>query len=251
MFMKLKNICHGIRKNAHFILVSLFLMFSVIISVLSASFFLNLGDGNIYTSVFAEGKSKLVILDAGHGGEDCGAIGRNGIYEKDLNLEIALILGEYLKRAGYTVVYTRTEDKLLYKDEENIKGFRKIYDLKNRVAISSEYPEAVFISIHMNSFSDEKYSGLQVYYGTKNTDSLLLAQHIQNEVKSRLQANNSRIPKRGENIYVMENVENVGVLVECGFLTNATEAEKLSEKEYQKELCFAILCGIINYIEDI
>ena len=198
-------------------------------------------------TVSANSSNKLVIIDAGHGGEDCGAIGIFGVYEKDLNLQIALILGKYLKNAGYTVVFTRTEDKLLYTEEQNIKGFRKIYDLKNRLAFADLYPDAYFISIHMNSFSESKYSGFQTYYGTKNQESAKLAEAIQNEVINRTQKSNQRKIKRGEGLYLMENAQNTSVLLECGFLTNEEESAKLCEKEYQKELCFAIVCGIIYY----
>ena len=82
---------------------------------------------------------QVIIIDAGHGGEDPGAIGINGKYEKDLNLQIALVIGEELKSRGYTVVYTRTQDKMLYLPEENIKGMRKISDLKNRCKLTEEY----------------------------------------------------------------------------------------------------------------
>lgn len=193
-------------------------------------------------------EKQTIIIDAGHGGEDCGAIGVNGVYEKDLNLEISAIVGELLTSEGYAVVYTRTEDKLLYTEAENIKGIRKISDLKNRCKIGAEYSESIFVSIHMNSFGNEKYSGLHVYYAPESRESEMLAQTIQNRVRDDVQPNNNRVPKPGKNIYLLENLENTAVLVECGFLTNKAECEKLSEKEYQKELSFAIVCGIIEYI---
>lgn len=193
---------------------------------------------------------KLIILDAGHGGEDPGTSTADGILEKDLNLEITLLLGEMLMEKGYTVVYTRTEDKLLYAPEENIKGIRKISDLKNRCKIAKEYPDAVFVSIHMNSYGSSKYSGLQVYYSTKDKESEDLANLIQFSVKENLQPKNNRKIKPGNDIYVLENIDNVGVLIECGFLSNTEEAKKLSEKEYQKMLCFSIICGIIEYMNE-
>ena len=190
---------------------------------------------------------KLVIIDPGHGGEDPGAVGVNGSLEKDLNLEISLLVGEELVKSGYTVIYTRTEDKLLYKPEENIKGIRKISDLKNRCKIAEEYPSATFVSIHMNSFAQEKYSGMQVYSALKNADSRLLAEKIQKSVKTSLQPENKRVVKEGRGIYILENVSNKAVLIECGFLSNSEECAKLSEKEYQKQLSFSIVCGIIEY----
>ena len=190
-----------------------------------------------------------VIIDAGHGGEDCGAIGVNGLLEKDVNLAMAFEIGEGLKQAGYNVVYTRTDDKMLYAPEENIKGIRKISDLKNRCKIANGYENAIFVSIHMNSFGQEKYSGLQVYYSVSDKSSLTFAQCIQERVKRDLQSDNKRKVKMGTDMYLMENVRHPAVLVECGFLTNARECEKLSEKEYQKQLSFSIVCGIIEYID--
>ena len=217
--------------------IAMILMFTVIANLVTESMYLQAA------SATAEG---IVVIDAGHGGEDSGAIAKNGVYEKDLNLKIANTLGKYLENAGFAVVYTRTEDKLLYTEEENIKGIRKISDLKNRLKISESYVGATLVSIHMNSFSEEKYSGLQVYYSTNNENSRPLAESIQNSVKAKLQPNNNRNIKNGENIYLMKNSTNAAVLIECGFLTNTEECAKLCEKEYQKELCFAIVCGIID-----
>ena len=193
--------------------------------------------------------AKIIIIDAGHGGEDPGALSKNGELEKDLNLSVALTLGELLEKEGFVVVYTRTEDKMLYLPEENVRGKRKRSDLRERKRIAESYPEAIFISIHMNSFSDERYSGLQVYYSGKNGESELLASKIQSSVKNKLQKNNERKTKPGKDIYLLENIENTAVLIECGFLSNEEEAALLSQKEYQKELSFSIFCGIIEYIK--
>lgn len=201
-----------------------------------------------YDAEAASAEEMLVIIDAGHGGEDVGATGVNGVYEKDLNLSLAFILGEMLTEKGFAVVYTRNEDKMLYKDSENIKGIRKISDLKNRCKIAKNYPNAIFVSIHMNTFADGRYSGLQVYYSTQNSESEVLANAIQTSVKKEMQPDNNRKIKAGKDIYVLENINNVAVLVECGFLSNPEEAKKLSEKEYQKMLSFSIICGIIEYM---
>jgi N-acetylmuramoyl-L-alanine amidase len=190
---------------------------------------------------------QTVIIDAGHGGEDCGAIGSDGVYETNLNLEIALKLGEYLKSSGFDVIYTRTEDKLLYTEEQNIKGMRKIHDLKNRVLIANSYENALFISVHMNSFGAPSCSGLQVYYSKGTDGSKILAGKVQSAVIEKLQPENHRTIKEGKDIYLLENSKNDAILIECGFISNPEECKKLLEKEYQKELCFAILCGIIEY----
>ena len=135
---------------------------------------------------------KVIIIDAGHGGEDSGAIGVTGVLEKDLNLSIALKLCEALKQKGYTVILTRTEDKMLYLPEENIKGMRKISDLKNRCKLTENFKDCILISIHMNSYGSSKYSGLQVYYQEDNDESKLLASKIQNSVRESLQQENNR-----------------------------------------------------------
>ncbi len=205
--------------------------------------------GLYLTAANSNDLSKTVIIDPGHGGEDCGAIGVNGVYEKDLNMQISEQIAEALKENGYTVIFTRTSDKLLYTEDEDIKGLRKISDLKNRCKAANEYPGAIFISVHMNSYSQSKYSGLQVYYKPNDDASCALAGKIQSNVRSRLQTDNTRQTKGGKGIYVLENTEPIGVLIECGFITNSEECEKLSEKEYQKQLSFAIVCGIIEYRE--
>ena len=138
---------------------------------------------------------------------------------------------------------------MLYSEEENIKGVRKLSDLKNRCAIANNYEDAILVSIHMNSFGASKYSGLQVYYASGNQESQTLATKVQSSVKYNLQNNNSRQIKNGKDLYILDNSNPVSILVECGFLSNEEECKKLSEKEYQKQLSFAIVCGIIEYIE--
>lgn len=243
------NIRTGVRIGNFAIRLLAFLLVLVLCVQISGIAFEN--SDFITEQVVSITERQTIIIDAGHGGEDCGAIGVNGTYEKDLNLEISGIVGELLSEQGYAVVYTRTEDKLLYTEAENIKGIRKISDLKNRCKIGAEYSESIFVSIHMNSFSNEKYSGLHVYYAPESPESERLASVIQNRVRSDVQPDNNRVPKPGKNIYLLENLENTAVLVECGFLTNKAECEKLSEKEYQKELSFAIVCGIIEYMNTI
>ena len=231
-------------------IVSLLLIFAVALSAIIGITMKIYGRSVIQASSDAMLQNKIVILDAGHGGEDPGACAEDGIYEKNLNLQITLEIGKALEEKGFIVVYTRTDDRLLYKEEENIKGIRKISDLKNRCKIAERYPDSIFVSIHMNSYGNSKYSGLQTYYSTKNDKSKLLAESVQNKVISELQTNNNRTIKSGNSIYVLENIENPAILIECGFMTNKEELKKLSEKEYQKQLSFLIVCGIIEYIEN-
>ena len=237
----------NVRKSARKI-CALLLIFALIFTGTFVFRVLNRGSLSASASS-SENVGKVIIIDAGHGGEDPGAVGVNGVYEKDLNLEISMILGEMLKEKGYTVLYTRTEDKMLYTPEENIKGMRKISDLKNRCLIANSYEDAIMVSIHMNTYGSSKYSGLQVYYRDGDSQSQELANSIQGSVRETLQPENNRNIKDGKNLYVLENCQGTAVLIECGFLSNKAESEKLSEKEYQKQLSFSILCGIINYID--
>ena len=229
-------------------LVSISLAILVVISTV-IGVFINMYNKDIFIPTANDPVGRMVIIDAGHGGEDPGTVGVTGVLEKDLNLQIALEIGAAFENEGYVVVYTRTDDRLLYTEEENIHGIRKISDLKNRCKVAEKYPNAIFISVHMNSFGKSKYSGLQVYYSEKNENSKALADSIQNKVISDLQKNNNRTTKSGKDIYILENISNNAVLIECGFLSNSQECEKLSQKEYQKELSFSIVCAIIDYIE--
>ena len=242
----------NLHKFRHFIrgvkFISVMMLLLIFFHVVSGAYF----NSDRFVEVLQkENEKNLVIIDAGHGGEDPGAIGPGEVYEKNLNLEIGMTLGALLEERGFAVMYTRTEDKLLYSEAENIKGIRKISDLKNRCKIAAEYPDAIFVSIHMNSFGNSKYSGLQVYYSENNENSRILATKIQSSVRDSLQNDNDRVIKQGKNMYVMENITNPAVLIECGFLTNYEECKKLCEKEYQNRLSLAIVCGIIEYKEQI
>ncbi len=191
----------------------------------------------------------VVILDAGHGGEDCGTIGINGVYEKDLNLSMTTLLAAQLRASGVQVVETRTGDYLLYDPATVTPGHKKAEDLAGRAAFAEQYPDALFVSIHMNSFPSEKYSGLQVWYQNASVSGGQLATAIQNTVREQLQPNNHRVVKPSNgSMYLLDHVPCTSVLIECGFLTNRDECEKLSGKEYQKELSFVLFCVIMNYI---
>ena len=238
------------KEKSRNIFVSSFMVLLIVLSSAAGVLIGSRFNDSILVSEDLNKKEQVIIIDAGHGGEDCGAIGKNGVYEKDLNLIIANRVGEILENNGFQVIYTRKEDKLLYKPEENIKGIRKISDLKNRAKISEENPEALFVSIHMNSFGSERYSGLQVYYSEKNPESKKLAELVQNAVRTSVQPSNNRKTKGADGIYLLEHIESEAILIECGFLTNEEECKRLCEKEYQNNLSFAIVCGIIEYMEE-
>ena len=222
-----------------FVVPSLLLVLSIIV-----------GGGELQAlrnGIVKDNKPYTVIIDPGHGGEDPGAVAEDGTLEKDLNLSISMLIGEGLKEKGIEVVYTRIEDKMLYSEDQNIKGLRKLSDLKNRVAVAKGVDNPLFISIHMNSYGAKSLSGLQVFY-SPYTGSEELGNGISSSVKASFPSQRKRPLKKGEGIYVLEKAVGPAVLIECGFITNPEECKKLSQKEFQKELSSAIICGIIEYM---
>ncbi len=188
----------------------------------------------------------VIILDAGHGGEDGGASSKDGTLEKDINLEITKLLYDYLKLCDFEVVMTRSDDRLLYGPNESNR--KKFHDVRNRAAFTKEYPNSIFVSIHQNKFPVEKYKGLQVYYSKNHPDSQVLADMIQNNVVSNLQQDNKRKSKQAtSSIYVLNNANVPAVLVECGFLSNPEDTENLKNKEYQKRLAFTMFTSIAEF----
>ena len=183
-------------------------------------------------------REHTVIIDAGHGGEDGGATSCTGRLESTYNLEIALRLEEMMRFFGYRTVMIRTTDTAVYKKGETIAK-KKIDDLKNRVKTVNSTDGAVLLSIHQNYYPQERYSGAQVFYAD-NDASKLLADAVQSAFLSTLNPGSRRKTKPGKGIYLLEKCEKTGILVECGFLSNQEEAEKLCLPEYQKAVAAVI-----------
>ena len=191
---------------------------------------------------------KTVIIDAGHGGPDGGTSGDDGTLEKDLNLQIAHKLNDILQSMGIETVMTRTEDISIHDDTAETIRQKKVSDLKNRLSIINNTDDAIFVSIHQNHFSSSKYSGTQVFYSKNNPLSKNLAESIRLPIVSYLQSSNTReIKKSGSEIYLLNNAQAPAVMVECGFLSNWAETQKLKDEEYQQKLAFIIAIGIADY----
>lgn len=237
--------------------LSIFVIFSLLLCA-SLSAFIILGkrtaglpDGNKpdSESITATERIKtVVVIDAGHGGEDGGTVGINGALEKELNLSVALKLDAALQKLGVTTRLTRSEDVLLYDKNSDHKGQKKVQDLAARRKIAEEYKDAIFVSIHMNSFPEEKYKGLQVYFSENNEQSLIIAQGIQTTAAEALQPENTRQCKSGTNIYLLEHLSCPAVLIECGFLSNKEECLRLSDEDYQTELAAVIAAAIFEHL---
>ena len=189
--------------------------------------------------------SPHVLIDAGHGGEDGGAEGADGTLEKDINLAISRMLGPLLRVMGYTVSYTRTEDAMVQAVGDTLRE-RKVCDMKNRLSLIEQADMTV--SIHQNKFPQTQYSGTQVFYGTKSSESQELASSIRSCVLSLLQPHNTRELKKDDgSVFLLKNATRPIALVECGFLSNETEREKLKTYEYQRQMAFAVACGIFEF----
>ena len=200
-----------------------------------------LSDTDLIPSAFP-----VTVIDAGHGGEDGGA-SDNGLVEKDLNLDVALRLGALYEIAGLPYRLTREDDRLLYR--EKVKGTLKSQDLRTRLDIAEEYKDPVFVSLHMNRYPVEKYAGLQVWYSPNNRSSLLLAEAMQAAVKEHLQPDNSRgVKKAGSNIFLLNRLECPAVLAECGFLSNAEEAERLGDPAYRTSLSALLFSSLLPFV---
>ena len=196
-------------------------------------------------------KKPQIILDAGHGGFDGGAVADDDTAEKDINLNICLALEGILKQNGYDVIMTRSED--ISTEDQNIKPgtSRKKSDLSNRLTLMSEYPDSLFVSIHLNKFTTSAASGSQVFYSGNCEDSKLLGEYIQGSIISLLQPENKRVNKKAtSSTYLLYNATVPAVLVECGFLSNGDELLKLKNTDYQKKMAFCIFCGITEYFNN-
>ncbi len=195
-------------------------------------------------------KYSTVIIDAGHGGEDGGTSSKSGLVEKDINLELAFILKEKLEAEGVKVILTRDTDTLLYDRSADYQGRKKKLDMAARLEIINNTADCVFISLHMNAFSDSRYSGLQVWYSDQNPDSHSLADIIQGNVKANLQPSNNRKTKSaGTSIYLLSNSSCPAVLVECGFLSNAAESELFESAEYKDALTTQLCDSVIQFLK--
>ena len=183
-----------------------------------------------------------VVIDAGHGGIDGGATSCSGMLESALNLQIALRLNDLLSFLGMDTSMIRTTDTSVY-TEGNTIASQKVSDLKERVRIVNSTDNALLVSIHQNTFSDSRYSGAQVFFSA-NDESRDLAQRLQRAFVDTINPGSKRKCKPAKGVYLMEQINKPGVLIECGFLSNPEEDAKLRSEEYQKQICCVIVSSI-------
>lgn len=191
------------------------------------------------------GSEITIVVDAGHGGIDPGKIGVNNALEKDINLSIALKLERNLKENGINVVMTRTDDNGLYKESDSNK---KVVDMKNRLAIIEEAKPALAVSIHQNSYPDSTVSGVQVSYYKDSVRSREAAEIMQAQLIRTLKPKKERVAKDNGSYYLLKKTSVPIVIVECAFMSNPTEAQLLTQDDYQEKVAWAIYMGIMQVV---
>jgi N-acetylmuramoyl-L-alanine amidase len=194
-------------------------------------------------AVTASRQKTVIVLDVGHGGSDPGKVSTDGIQEKDVNLQIALYLKDYLIAQDYTVFMTRETDQGLY--DENVSN-KKVSDLNNRIQFFEKKNAACVVSIHQNSYPDSSVHGAQTFYYAGSKEGEDLAKSVQDALLA-LDDTNTRQEKSNDSYYLLKHSSVPAIIVECGFLSNPDEAARLTDANYQKQLAFAISKGVCNY----
>ncbi len=171
----------------------------------------------------------------------------HGTTEAESNLKIALKVQNLLEQSGATVVLTRSDENAIYDIDSKTLKQKKISDIHNRVKIGNESSADIFVSIHLNKIPQQQYWGWQTFYKQENEQGKKLATSIQNSLNESIQKENTRVPMKIDNIYIIKHVEIPTTIVECGFLSNPEEEQLLLTDEYQNKLAWGIYTGIMNY----
>lgn len=197
-------------------------------------------------AVSQNGGNKVIVVDAGHGGFDCGMVGIGGLEEKGINLSIAEKLKSVLEKEGFTVVMTREDDGGLYQAESTNK---KVQDMQKRCEIIAKAKPLLTISVHQNSYTDSSVYGPQVFYYHNSVGGEALAKALQEALNRELAIRKPRAAKGNGSYYLLKRSEGVLNIVECGFLTNPRDAELLQQEAYQEKVAKALAHGVLAYLE--
>lgn len=201
--------------------------------------------GFAYKTVFKE-SSKKIIIDAGHGLPDGGAVADDGTIESDINLSIAKLICEKLTDAGFECIMTRTDENSIFTEGNTIHA-KKVSDTKKRVDIAKKNKDAFVISIHMNTYVTPDVHGAQVFYKSGSDISKDIAAEIQNIINLKYQPDNTKVSKPiPSNVYLFSHIDNNSVLAECGFLTNDDDLVKLKDPAFQEDIAKSI-SEVITY----
>ena len=189
---------------------------------------------------------KLILIDPGHGEDDPGMIGVDGLEEKGINLAISLLLKSELETRGYSVAMTRETDKGLYDASANNK---KAQDMQRRIAMIGEKSPVLSVSIHQNSYPDPAIKGAQVFYYTSSVEGKQLAKRLQERLVKGLDPQNHRQAKANDSYYLLKKTACSIVIVECGFLSNPQEEALLTDSVYQERVAWNIFMGIMQELK--
>lgn len=220
------------------------LFWSVCIQCIVVLFAATVGTRPVSPTTLSADSRPLVLLDAGHGGEDGGALAPDGTLEKDLNLSITLTLRDLLTFCGYRVELTRETDCSLGTGD-TVRA-RKVSDLNTRLAL---YETAdLVVSVHQNKFGDTACHGAQFFYSKNAPESKVFAETVRGQFVSLLQAENTReLKPGGDNVFLLYKTRTPAVLAECGFLSNPEELRLLKDETYRRKVAFALFSGVVCY----
>ena len=205
--------------------------------------------GNEATTAIAQripmDRHHTIIIDAGHGGEDGGAVSVTGEKESIINLQISLRLNDLLHLMGYQTRMIRTTDESVADSGDTIAA-RKAADLKARARTVNETDSGILISIHQNTFPQDRYHGAQIFYAPDENSRKML----QKAFVDTLNPGSNRRAKKADGIYLMQNIQNTGVLIECGFLSNHQEEALLKSDKYQQKICCVIVASLGQFLTE-
>lgn len=230
--MNIKN-----KKLVTYVMVVLFFFSMVVVAKEAAEY--------VTSGKVTGDRSRLIVIDAGHGADDSGKVGINGALEKDINLSIALRLRELLEQQDIPVVMIREDDRGTY---PSTGSNRKVRDMQKRVERINKEQPALVVSIHQNSFTDERVSGAQTFYYEGSEEGKTAAEILQKQLIATLKPQKERVAKSDSSYYLLKNTDYPIVIVECGFLSNPLEAELLCDEEYQQRAAWAVHLGIVQYL---
>ena len=205
-------------------------LFAIIICLIVFITLFSSKDVKIIQTMAVPVTNKIIVVDAGHGKPDSGAENESGISEEAINLKIALKLQKFLESSGAIVLLTRSDENGIYEIDSKTISQKKVSDIKNRVKIANDASADIYVSIHLNKIPQGQF-----------------ADSIQKNLNDIISGENKRETKKLDSIYIMKNVEIPIALVECGFLSNEQEAQKLTQDDYQSKLAWGIYDGIMDY----
>lgn len=222
---------------------------ALIIALLLAIGLVTWTGGSRVVQTLARGSmARTLVIDAGHGGFDGGAVGATGTTEQDINLSIAQRVQSLAGFFGVSTTMTRINEQALDYDPSRPVRDNKVADIKAREQLVQDEKNPVFVSIHLNKFSDPQYHGAQVFYSSNHAGSRALAELLQAALIAGCDPSNNRQARPAEqSIYLMKVLTCPAVIVECGFLSNPAEEALLGDEEYHKKLAACIVAGYLQY----